>query len=112
MLPTIFFFVGLPVAFCLLPNKRGKTYFELFERLKEQARSMGKQFKPKRIITDFEPGLMPVVEQEGIVVPDSTIIIQPPQIIQKLAFQPICNDDPLLSNTFVFYQYRNLKESS
>jgi len=25
---------------------------------------MGKQFKPKRIITDFEPGLMPVVEQE------------------------------------------------
>ncbi|CAF5204912.1 unnamed protein product, partial [Rotaria magnacalcarata] len=48
----------------------------------------------------------------GIVVPDSTIIIQPSQIIQKLAFQPICNDDPLLSNTFVFYQYRNLKESS
>ncbi|CAF4748609.1 unnamed protein product, partial [Rotaria magnacalcarata] len=25
---------------------------------------MGKQFKPNRIITDFEPGLMPVVEQE------------------------------------------------
>ncbi|CAF1009766.1 unnamed protein product, partial [Rotaria magnacalcarata] len=54
----------LPVAFCLLPNKRGKTYFELFERLKEQASSMGKQFKPKRIIIDFEPGLMPAVEQE------------------------------------------------
>ncbi|CAF4374157.1 unnamed protein product, partial [Rotaria magnacalcarata] len=46
---------GLPVAFCLLPNKRGKTYFELFNRLKEQASSMGKQFKSKRIITDFEP---------------------------------------------------------
>ncbi|CAF1049196.1 unnamed protein product [Rotaria magnacalcarata] len=56
----IIFMNRLPVAFCLLPNKRGKTYFELFERLKEQVSPMGKQFKPKRIITDFEPGLMPV----------------------------------------------------
>ncbi|CAF1395389.1 unnamed protein product [Rotaria sordida] len=55
---------GLPVTFCLLPNKRGKTYTELFERLKEQACLMGTQFNPKCIITDYEPGLMPVVEQE------------------------------------------------
>jgi hypothetical protein len=54
----------LPVAFCLLPNKRGKTYTELFERLKDEAIAIGKQFNPKRIVTDYEPGLMPVVEQE------------------------------------------------
>ena len=33
---------GLPVAFSLLPNKRGKTYLELFGRLKEQAIVMKK----------------------------------------------------------------------
>ncbi|CAF3596017.1 unnamed protein product [Rotaria socialis] len=55
---------GLPVAFCLLPNKRGKTYTELIEQLKEKANTMGKQFKPKRIITDYEPTLLPVVGQE------------------------------------------------
>ncbi|CAM4973883.1 unnamed protein product [Rotaria socialis] len=27
---------GLPVAFCLLPNKRGRTYLELFERPRSQ----------------------------------------------------------------------------
>ncbi|CAF3199464.1 unnamed protein product, partial [Rotaria socialis] len=46
---------GLPVAFCLLPNKRGRTYLELFERLKEQAILLKTKFDPKRIITDFEP---------------------------------------------------------
>ncbi|CAF4990064.1 unnamed protein product, partial [Rotaria socialis] len=57
---------GLPVAFCLLPNKRGKTYTELIEQLKEKANTMGKQFKPKRIITDYEPTLLPVVGQEVV----------------------------------------------
>ena len=55
---------GLRVAFCLLPDKRGRTYTELFERLKDEASSRGKQFNPKCIITDYEPGLMPIVEQE------------------------------------------------
>ncbi|CAF4668553.1 unnamed protein product, partial [Rotaria socialis] len=54
----------LPVAFCLLPNKSGKTYTELVEQLKEKANTMRKQFKPKRIITDYEPTLLPVVGQE------------------------------------------------
>ncbi|CAM4983560.1 unnamed protein product, partial [Rotaria socialis] len=54
----------LPVAFCLLPNKRGRTYLELFERLKEQAILLKTKFDPKRIITDFEPGLLPVIQQE------------------------------------------------
>ncbi|CAF5006165.1 unnamed protein product, partial [Rotaria socialis] len=56
----------LPVAFCLLPNKSGKTYTELVEQLKEKANTMRKQFKPKRIITDYEPTLLPVVGQEVV----------------------------------------------
>lgn len=56
--------IGLPVAYCLLPNKRGKTYTELFERLKDQACVMGMEFKPKCIISDYESGLLPVVQQE------------------------------------------------
>ncbi|CAF4837510.1 unnamed protein product [Rotaria socialis] len=54
---------GLPVAFCLLPNKRGKTYTALMEQLQEQANIMGKQVNSKRIVTDYEPGLMPILEQ-------------------------------------------------
>lgn len=58
------FVEGLPVVFCLLPNKRSKTYLELFERLKDQAIVMKKEFNPKRIITDFEPGLLSIIQQE------------------------------------------------
>jgi hypothetical protein len=32
--------------------------------LKNEATIMGKQFNPKRFITDYESGLMAVVEQE------------------------------------------------
>jgi hypothetical protein len=63
---------GLPIAFFLLPNKRARTYTELFERLKDEASIVGKQFNPQRIITDYDPGLMAVVEQEVNV---STLII-------------------------------------
>ena len=49
---------------------------------------------------------------KGVVVSGSTIIIQPSQITQKLAFRPLFNDDPSVSNTFVFYQYPNLRECS
>ena len=65
----------MPLAYCLLPNKRGSTYIELFERLKDQANIMGKQFNPKRIVTDYEPGLLPIVEQE-VSVFTSIILIQ------------------------------------
>ncbi|CAF3522798.1 unnamed protein product [Rotaria socialis] len=54
----------LRVAFCVLPNKRGKTYTALMEQLKEQVNIVGKQFNPKRFVTDYEPGLMPILEQE------------------------------------------------
>ncbi|CAF1682345.1 unnamed protein product, partial [Rotaria sp. Silwood1] len=49
---------------------------------------------------------------KGVVVPDSTTIIQPSQILQKLAFRPISNDDPTASKAFVFCRYPNLRECS
>jgi hypothetical protein len=47
---------------------------------------------------------------KGLVVADSTTIVQPFQIIEKLAFRPVFNDDQSVSNTFVFFRYPNLKE--
>ncbi|CAF3840657.1 unnamed protein product [Rotaria sordida] len=47
---------------------------------------------------------------KGSVVSDSTAIIQPSQISKKVAFRPILDEDPSLLNTFIFYQYPNLKE--
>ncbi len=49
---------------------------------------------------------------KGVVVSDSTAIIQPSQISQKLAFRPTSNDDSSLSKTFFFFRYPNLKECS
>ena len=56
--------LGLPVAFCLLPNRKAPTYTDLFEQFKEQALSRNKQFSPKRIVSDFEPALVSVVKHE------------------------------------------------
>jgi hypothetical protein len=49
---------------------------------------------------------------KGVVVADSTTIIRPSQITQKLAFRPVLNDDLTVSNSFLFFRYPNLKESS
>ncbi|CAF4042961.1 unnamed protein product, partial [Rotaria sp. Silwood1] len=49
---------------------------------------------------------------QGSVISDSIVIIQPSQISKKVAFRPIFNEDPSLLNTFIFYQYPNLKECS
>jgi hypothetical protein len=49
---------------------------------------------------------------QGTVVSESTIIINPSGIIQKLAFRPDHGKTETESNTFVFFQYPNIKESS
>ena len=69
ILIRLFYVAGLPVAFCLLPNKRGSTYTDLFERLKDQAILVGKEFNPRCIISDYETGLLPVVQQEVSISP-------------------------------------------
>jgi hypothetical protein len=55
---------ALPVAFCLLPNRRAATYSELFRRLKDEAARLSTQFQPKRVVSDFESALVSAVRQE------------------------------------------------
>ena len=57
---------GVPVAFCLMPNRKASTYMELFQRLKQEAVVMGKLFEPSRIVSDFESALIPTARQEVI----------------------------------------------
>jgi hypothetical protein len=45
---------------------------------------------------------------KGVVVADSTTIILPSQITQKLAFRPLLNDDLPVSNSFLFFRSPNL----
>jgi hypothetical protein len=47
-----------------MSNRKASTYIELFQRLKQEAIAMNEQFQPKRIVTDFETALIPVVRQE------------------------------------------------
>ncbi|CAF1140680.1 unnamed protein product [Adineta steineri] len=59
-----YFGQGLPVAYCLMSNRRAATYIELFQRLKHEAEVLGMQFQPTNIVSDFETALMPAVRQE------------------------------------------------
>ena len=47
-----------------MPNRKANTYTKLFQRLKQEAIAMGKSFELSRIVSDFEPALIPVVRQE------------------------------------------------
>ncbi|CAF2843674.1 unnamed protein product [Rotaria sp. Silwood2] len=47
-----------------MPNRRTATYSELFQRLKQEATVMSKQFDPRHIISDFEAALILVIRQE------------------------------------------------
>ncbi len=47
-----------------MPNRRAATYTELFERFKQEAIVMGKPFEPKRVISDYEAALVPVIRQQ------------------------------------------------
>ncbi|CAF0801757.1 unnamed protein product [Rotaria sordida] len=55
---------GVPVAFCLLPNRRAATYIELFRRFKHEAILMNKQFQPQHVVSDFESALISAIRQE------------------------------------------------
>ncbi|CAF1506917.1 unnamed protein product [Adineta ricciae] len=55
---------SLPVAFCLMSNRRASTYVELFQRLKQEAEALDMEFQPKQVVSDFEAALIPAVRQE------------------------------------------------
>lgn len=54
----------MPVAFCLLPNRRATTYVELLRRFKAEATRLGHHFEPKHVVSDFESAIMSAVRQE------------------------------------------------
>ncbi|CAF4428830.1 unnamed protein product [Rotaria socialis] len=51
----------VPVAYCLLSNRRATTYIELFQRFKQEATLLGKQFQPTHVVSDFESAIMSAV---------------------------------------------------
>jgi hypothetical protein len=55
---------GMPVAFCLLPNRRATTYIDVLQRFKAEAIKINKVFEPKRVISDFESSFIAAVRQE------------------------------------------------
>jgi hypothetical protein len=63
ILATIFF-VAFPCVFGLLPNRLKSTYIFMIQELKSLAEQMQLQFAPKKVMTDFELGLMSVLKTE------------------------------------------------
>jgi hypothetical protein len=61
---SISFLSALPCVFGLLPDRKKSTYHVFFEELKGLAVSMGRLWKPERIITDFEASLIPLIATE------------------------------------------------
>ena len=52
-----FAFIGLPMVYALLPDRKTTTYIYLFNVLFTEAKKSGKAFDPSLIMTDFEPGV-------------------------------------------------------
>ncbi|CAF1499053.1 unnamed protein product [Rotaria sp. Silwood1] len=57
---------SFPCVFGLLPDRKKGTYQHLFCELKNVAATMNRVFKPEKIISDFETGLIPAVAAEVI----------------------------------------------
>ncbi|CAF3647620.1 unnamed protein product [Rotaria sp. Silwood1] len=61
---SIKFDQSFPCVFGLLPNRLKPTYTFMVQELKSLAEQMQLQFTPKKIMTDFESGLMSVLKTE------------------------------------------------
>ncbi len=53
-----------PVAWILLNDKYARTYTLVFKALKKAASRLKLEFKPERLITDFESGIIKAVRKE------------------------------------------------
>ncbi|CAF1574712.1 unnamed protein product, partial [Didymodactylos carnosus] len=58
------FGTSFPCVFGLLPDRKKSMYQQLFKVLQDLAISMNRTFKPDRILSDFEPSLIPAVASE------------------------------------------------
>lgn len=61
---TTLFILGVLCVFCLLVNKKAVTYRHIFFELKEKAKERDKVFDPATIISDFEPGILPIIKSK------------------------------------------------
>jgi len=59
-----FSIIDFTCVYGLLPDRKKTTYQQLFKELKSVAALTNRLFKPERIISDFESGLMPAVAAE------------------------------------------------
>ena len=60
----ISFLSAFPCVFALLPDRKKLTYQQLFQELKRIAVSLGRTWKPGKIMSDFETSLIPAVAAE------------------------------------------------
>ncbi|CAF0897485.1 unnamed protein product [Rotaria sordida] len=56
--------LSTPVLYALLNDKKAHTYTLLFRALKSAAKEMNMKFKPDRIISDFESGIVSTIKKE------------------------------------------------
>jgi hypothetical protein len=56
-------FVVLPVAWILLNDKKGGTYKILFKKIISLAKSLGYQFSPSNIMSDYESGIISTLKE-------------------------------------------------
>ena len=59
-----FIFIGVPVVYALLPDRKAITYVYVFNVLLSEARRLGKNLHPSLIMTDFEGGLTKAISLE------------------------------------------------
>lgn len=57
-------FVGVPVVYALLPDRKAITYVYVFNVLLSEARKLGKSLQPSLVMTDFEGGLTKAISLE------------------------------------------------
>ena len=75
-----------------VPNPKAPTYTDLFERFKEEALARNKQFNLKRIVSDFEPGLISVIKHEVSVY---SFVVHPNKVKKSFLFASVSNDNSL-----------------
>jgi hypothetical protein len=54
----------IPLCYALLSDKLATTYYSVFNRLRDAASSLGYVLNPSYILSDFEAGLINVVQQQ------------------------------------------------
>ena len=60
----------IPLVYCLLPDKRRETYYEVFDTLRRKMAETNLVLNPTKLMLDFESGLLPALRTQF---PNATI---------------------------------------